>query len=276
MRSGQKYSLMDINNYCLLTDPTGLGYSYTTEYEQLGDTFVENFGKITQGQIPATVNFLSYDNFRDFVNFIEGSESLRFAYKIPFKDGAKEYLKDVKIQSLTKSQIQTNGVISESIVFDCLSLWYEENTIVYNVTSQTNEIRWDFKWDSRFIDYNVRNLKYINKGHVEAPVSIEIDGPLRSPLIELYVEGELYQTIEIMREFSQYEKLLYDSRVNKFFIGMQNEDGTQSDLFSLDYIKFENDNVLRLPKNRSCEIKLKAENNIINAKITIFPQYRIV
>lgn len=43
---GQEYSLMDIRNYCLLTEPSGLGYSYNREYEQLGNTFVETFRKI--------------------------------------------------------------------------------------------------------------------------------------------------------------------------------------------------------------------------------------
>ena len=56
---GQSYSLMDIQNYCLLTEPNGLGYSYSTEYEQLGSTFIENFRRIEQGQIAGTVNFIN-------------------------------------------------------------------------------------------------------------------------------------------------------------------------------------------------------------------------
>ena len=48
---GQEYSLMDIYKYCLLTEPSGLGYNYSTEYEQLGDTFIANLRKIEQGQI---------------------------------------------------------------------------------------------------------------------------------------------------------------------------------------------------------------------------------
>ena len=48
---GQEYSLMDIYNYCLLTDPSGLGYSYSTEYEQLGNTFITNLRKLDQGPI---------------------------------------------------------------------------------------------------------------------------------------------------------------------------------------------------------------------------------
>ena len=274
---GQEFSFMNIHDNTLFTDPSGLGYSYNTEYQQLGDTFISNLRNIQQGQISGTLNFLNYDNYTSFVNFVESSESLRIGYKIPYSDGStREYFKDVQIQSLSKTQIQTNGILSETVIFDCLSLWYEENTAIYTIESQENEIRWDFEWDSRFTDYDTRNLQYINQGHVEAPIYVEIDGQVVNPKIELYVEGELYQTVDINTTIAQYEKLLYDTRENQFFIGKQNTDGTVVSLFSLDYIDFYNDNVIRLPKNKSCEIKLTADNEVLNAKITIYPRYRAV
>lgn len=275
---GQEYSLMDIEKYCLLTEPSGLGYSYTTEYEQLANRFITNLRKLEQGQINGTINCLYYDNYRALVDFIESSENLKFAYKIPYKNGQKEYFKDVNIQHIEKTQIKTNGTISEPIAFDCLSLWYEENTTIYTIEPVSNEIRWDFRWDSRFTDYNARNLQFINKGHEEAPIMIEINGHVINPIIELYVEGELYQTVKVKTEIAKYEKLIYDTRENKFFIGKENTDGTKTDLFDLDYIDFDDvhDNVIRLPKNKSCEIKLTADNEVLNAKITILVYYKIV
>lgn len=273
---GQEYSLMDIYKYCLLTEPSGLGYNYSTEYEQLGDTFIANLRKIEQGQIEGVINFLNYDNYKNFIDYMEKSESLKFSYKIPFKNGQKEYFKDIQIQSLTKTQIQTTGVISENIIFDCLSLWYEENTTIYTIEPLTNEIRWDFKWDSSFTDYDTRNLQYINQGHVEAPILVEMNGHLVKPKIELYVEGQLYQTVPFNIEIQEYEKLLYGTRENDFYINKQNTDGTLTSLFNLDIISFENDNVIRLPKNKSCEIKLTADNEVLNAKLTILPQYKAV
>lgn len=273
---GQEYSLMDIYNYCFLSEPDGLGYSYSTEYEQLGNTFVTKLRKFEQGKISGIANFLNYDNYKKLVDFIESSENLRISYKIPFKTGAKEYFKDVQIQNLSKTQMQTNGIISETITFDCLSLWYEKNTVIYSIVPQTNEIRWDFKWDSRFTDYNSRDLQYINNGHVEAPIQVEIVGQVVNPQIELYVEGELYQKVKINTTINSFEKLLYDTRENQFSINKQNTDGTIISLFSLDYIDFENDNVIRLPKNKSCELKLTADNEVLNAQITIYPRYKAV
>ena len=276
MKNGQKYSLMDIYNYCLLTDPSGLGYSYNTEYEQLGNTFITNLRRIEKGQINGIVNFLKYDNYKNFVDFIESSEELKFVYKLPFENGEKEYLKDVSIQSLTKTQIQTNGVISESITFDCLSLWYEETITVYSMTSQEDEIKWNFKWDSKFANYNVRRLNYINKGHTEAPIIVEMKGTLINPKIQLYVEGQLYQEIEFNVEIDEYEKLLYGTKENDFYLKKENTDGTYEDLFDLDVIDPEVDNVIRLPQNKSCELRLTADNDVLHAQVTIFTYYKAV
>lgn len=157
-----------------------------------------------------------------------------------------------------------------------LSLWYEQDTIIYRIEPQQDEIRWDFRWDSRFIDYNTRTLQYINNGHIEAPIYLEIDGYVKKPLIELYVEGQLYQTITFNTTIENYEKLLYDSRENSFFIGKQNTDGTVQNLYDLDVVEFENDNVLKIPKNKSCEIKIIADNDIQNAQLTVYPQYKAI
>ena len=273
---GQEYSLMDIKNYCLLTEPSGLGYEYSSEYEQLGNTFISNLRRIEQGQITGRVNFLNYDNYKKLVDFIEQSDSLKFSYKIPFTTGEKEYFKDIQIQSLSKTEIQPNKVMSETIIFDCLSLWYEEKSTIFTIEPQENEIRWDFRWDSRFSDYNSRNLNFINQGHVEAPILVQMNGYLLNPKLELYVEGELYQTVTMTTEIQEYEKLLYGTKENEFYINKENTDGSLTSLFNLDVINFNNDNVIRLPKNRSCQLVLTADNEVLNAQVTILVYYKAI
>ena len=276
---GQEYSLMDIENYCLLSDPEGLGYSYSTEYELLGNTFITNLRKLEKGEISGTVNFTNYDNYTNLVDFIEASERLRFLYKIPYKNKEiKTFYKNVQIQNLTKTQKQTNGILSETIIFDCLSLWYEENSAIFTITPEENEIRWDFEWDSRFTDYDTRDLEYVNTGHVEAPIIAEIDGNVLNPRIELYIDGELYQTVKITTTIAEYEKLIYNSRENEFEISRQKTDGTIENLFNLDYIEFAKDKslVIRIPKNRSCRIRMTGDNEVLNAKLTIYPQYKAI
>lgn len=273
---GQEYSLMDIYNHCLLTDPSGLGYSYTTEYEQLGNTFVTNLRKFEQGQISGTANFLSYDNYKNLVDFIEASESLRFSYKIPFKNGQKEYFKDIQIQSITKTQIQPNRILSETVTFDCLSLWYEEKNIEYKIENLADVIRWDFYWNSYFNGNSSTNIPYTNSSQTEAPIRVEMDGIVENPIIDLYINNQLYQSVEINTTIQEYEKLIYNSRPNYFEITKVKTDGTTENLFNLNTINFENDNVIRIPKNKNTEIRISADSTIPKANITIYPQYKAV
>lgn len=273
---GQQYSLMDIENYCLLTEPSGLGYNYYTEYEQLGNTFIENLRRLEQGQVTGVANFLKYDNYKNLIDFIEKSEKLRIAYKIPFANGNKEFLRDVNIQSITKTQKQTNGVLSETITFDCVSLWYEENTIVYDMQHQEGEMRWDFKWDPIFRDYNARKLDFINSGHVEAPIIVEIKGPIKNPSLELTVEGKLYQTLHFNIELEEFEKLLYSSKENEFYLQKENTDGTKESIFNLNVLDFDENPIVRFPKNKSCTLQIKSETDITNATVTVLVFYKAI
>lgn len=272
---GQQFRLDDLNEGCFLVSPANLGYSYETDFVRLGYNFIENNRKIQQKNPSGIAYFKSYDKCKKFIDYIESSSELKWIYIVPYSLGEKKYYRDVVIVKLDKTE-KIGKWLACPVEFSGLSLWYEENTIIYTIEKLTNEIRWDFRWDSRFTDYDSRNLHYINEGHVEAPIYVEMDGHLVNPKIELYVKGELYQTVKVTTEIAEYEKFLYDTRENQFFIGKQNTDGTRVSLFSLDYIDFYNDNVIRLPKNKSCEIKLTADNEVLNAKLTIYPRYKAV
>lgn len=119
-------------------------------------------------------------------------------------------------------------------------------------------------------------MQYINRGHVEAPIEIAVEGPVANLKIQLFAEGELAQEVHINTEIAEYEKILYGTKENEFYINKQNTDGTLESLFSLDVLKFEEDVVVRIPKNKSCELKLVAENEILSAEVTILPQYKTV
>lgn len=178
---------------------------------------------------------------------------------------------------IPKSEIlhETN-LISEEVTFNFLSLWYKEKKATYEVKPQTDEMRWNFVWDSRFIDYDTRNLPFVNEGHVEAPIELEISGDVKNPVLELYIEGKLYQTVTIKDHILPYQKLKYGTKDNDFYIKKILEDGTEKDLFKLDVINPDNDNVIRFPKNKSSMFKMSADDEILNAQMTIYVYYKVV
>lgn len=272
---GHQFKMDNLNEGCFLVSPSNLGYSYEADFVRLGYSFIENNREIQQKNPNGTAYFKSYDKVKEFIDYVENSNELKWVYIVPFDSEEKTYYRDVIIVKLDKTE-RTGKWLSCPIEFAGLSLWYEENTVVYTITPQENEIRWDFRWDSRFSDYNSRRLQYINQGHIEAPMHVEIDGNVVNPRIELYIEGQLYQTVEITTQIQQYEKLIYDTRENQFMIARQKTDGTIESLFSLDCINPANDNVMRIPKNKSCEISLTANNEVLSARLTIYPRYKAV
>ena len=139
---------------------------------------------------------------------MEASEKLRFLYSIPYKNQNKnkEFYKDIKIQSLSKTEKQQNGILSETVVFDCLSLWYEQKETVRDMSKQDGEIRWDFKWDSKFSDYDNRTVIFENQGHTEAPFLLEIEGYVINPCISIYIDGEKIDSLNFNITLEQYEK----------------------------------------------------------------------
>lgn len=273
---GQTYSLMDIKEHALLTEPNGLGYAYSDEYQRLGYSFISNLRAIEQGTITGTLNFLEYDNYKNLVDFIEKSEALRFSYTIPFQTGEKTFYRDIQISSLEKTQLRPNGVLSEGVVFSCLSLWYSPTIAYYTMQAGEGEMRWNFKWDPRFTNYSVRSLQFINDGHVDAPIEVEIDGNVQNPTIQLFVEGKLWQEVPFNITIAQYEKLLYGTKEDDFYLLKENIDGTTENIFNLEVVDLDNDNVLRIPKGKSCELRLLADNDIQKATITIYTYYKSI
>ena len=272
---GQQFRLDNLNEGCFLVSPSDLGYSYKIDFVRLVNNFIENNKEIQQKNPKGTAYFKSYDKVKEFVDYIENSSKLKWVYILPFALGEKKYYRDVVIVKLDKTE-KSGKWLACPIEFAGLSLWYEENTIEYIVEQMENEMVWDFSWDSIFNDSNSTSIDYKNEGHVEAPVELEIGGAVTNPKIEVYIDGKLYQQVPINTNILEYEKLLYDSRENAFKIIRVKTDGTEESLFDLDIIDFENDNVIRIPKNKVCEIKLRADNTITSAKLTILPQYKCV
>ena len=271
---GQEFSLTDIQKYCFLSSPSGLGINFRSDYEQMGNTFVESIRKVSQGKISGSLYFINYDKYREFSNFVFGSNSLKFKYVIPYVNGEKIFYKDIKLINLPKSELDHKlGVLVSQVSFDCLTLWYENNIIEYSYDSNADALVWDFIWDSYFVDYGDRDIEFLNNGQSDATIELEVDGEFEDLNIQLYIENELYQEIPINVRVENFEKLFYSSKENEFEISKILSDGTKQSLFTLDNIDFSKDNVIRIPTNKSCKMTLDSETDISSAKLSIYVYY---
>lgn len=267
---GQRFSLMNIENGCLLTNPDGLGFSRTMEYEQVADDFVENINKLNQALIQAEVNFISYDNYKKFVNFVLAAKSLKIIYAVPTGQITEEYFKDVVISNLTKTEIKPNGVMTETITMDSLGLWKKKTNIIYNITAGGDEVRWNFRFPSRFISYSSRQIIYENTGHKEASFLLEIPGYVINPTLTIKQNGQVINTITITNTIALGETLYYCTKPSDMYIYKVDSNNVKTNLFST--LNINNTNFFELPQG-SCEILLTAENEINNGQLTIYQEY---
>ena len=223
-----------------------MGYSYNTEYSQIGDNFIQNIRKLAQGQISGELVFKSYNNYRSFINFVESANSLKFVYIIALENGTTEYFKDVDIASIEKGQKGLNGLLICPVIFTIKSLWYEQKEVVYNITTQEDEVRWNFRFNSRFVSYNNRKIIFQNQGHTNAPFLVEMDGYLLNPSILIEINGEEVYELTFDLTLQAGEKLFYCTRDTDLFVYKQSSDGTITNLFdSLDLNKI---NFFKIPK----------------------------
>lgn len=270
---GQRYSMMNIEKRCLLSSPSGLGYGYNIEYSQIGDEFIQNIKKIEQGKIDGELIFKNYDNYKEFVDFVESSESIKFVYRVPFNEGFVEYFKDVDLTSLEKSEKGVDGVLRVPAVFNCKSLWYEAKEIVYTIDPVSNEIRWDFRWDSVFTAYDDRNIIFNNIGHTESPFRLELNGEVSDLKITILENKEIVKQLELNGlTIASGEKFIYDTKDTNQAI-YKESNGVKTNLF--DFLSPNFINFYKLRKGEST-IRLESDGEITNGRLTIYVQYKAV
>ena len=270
---GQTFSFMDVETGAFFSDPSGLGYTYRNNYQKVGNIFSTSITELSQGSVTGQLYFTKYENYRKLINFVHKSTKLMLMYVIPYENSTKTYYKDVEMTNIGKSDKEKSGLLKCSVTLTSLSLWYEKVITKYIVEDDDTITTWDFYFDSYFPSYSSRDLDYINEGDVDASVEINIEGEVVNPKLRLYIEGELQQEIAIPITILQHEKLCYSSKEDNFYIKRKKEDGTYESLFTLDYIQFENDNVIRIPPGKQCRLVISSDDSVDVADLTIYAYY---
>jgi len=273
----EKKELFDLNNlkeYCFLTDPKNLGLSFQNDLELLGNTFIIKNSEIIASSFDAVLNFASYDNYNKFVNFVMESESLKLKYVVPFKNHKKTYYRECRIKILTKSEKNKTKLLSENIVLDFVGLWYLDNTNIFDMAHDEDEMRWDFIWDSRTIDYGAKVIHYTNKGHTPAMFKIE----LNDSLIELTITIKNSKEEDILTlDFSELDintgdKFMYSNLDNDLYIQLIKADEEIINLFNEENIDITKNIFPKLERD-TYEISINVKNEVTSGYVSIYEFY---
>lgn len=252
---GERIDCQDIDGNLFLYEVTGLGYEEEIDYIQVGNSFVENSRKIKQNQIDGELEFynMTYDEYSNFVNFILNAKELKLIY-VPKTTNRTEYYRDIDLFKIEKLEEDDYNVLPCPISMNAKSLWYEKQETTRDMSKQNREMRWNFRWDSKFTDYGNRRVVFENKGHTEAPFLLEITGYVINPAISIYVDDEETSNLKLDITLEEYEKLLYCTKDNDLYIMKQKTDGTKENLFN--ELDINNNNFFKIPK-RSIRNKIK-------------------
>ena len=91
----QQFRLDSLEEGCFFTSPSNLGLSKKIKFQKIGQTYVEISKEEEQQNPTGTLYFKSYDRYRDFINFTEDANKLKFIYKIPSENKERVYYKDI-------------------------------------------------------------------------------------------------------------------------------------------------------------------------------------
>ena len=268
---GQRIDCQKVNGNLFLYNISGLGFEKNTEYVKVGSRYITNKEDFVQIPINGELEFdeMTYDEYSNFVDFILQANSLKLIY-VPKKSARTEYFRDVDVTQLVKEEEDDFNVLTCPITMIPKSLWYERNDIIYTAEIFDDELRWDFEWDSRFADYENRNIIFENKGHVEASFLLELNGYLKNPAISIYVDNEKKYELALNLILERNEKIIYSTEDDNLRLCLIDENGNETNLFNeLDLNKI---NFFKIPKGVS-ELRLTADNEILNSKLTIFVEY---
>lgn len=269
---GQKIDCQEVSGKLFLYNVNGLGFSRNLEYARVGTAYIKNKDEFAQNVITGELEFYdnTYEQYKNFIDFILQAKSLKLIY-VHKGSNRNKYYRDIDVAQVDKFQEDDFNVLPTNITLNCTSLWYEETNFIYRVEEIQDELRWDFEWDSRFTDYENRSVQYNNNGHTKAPFLLEMGGYILNPKVSLYDDKGLINEISLNITIEENEKLIYCTRDNECQIIKVLSDGTEINL--VDDLDLENENnFFKLPIGYST-IKLSAENEILNSKLTIYKEY---
>ena len=104
--------------------PTGLGFARDNEYVRVGGAYVRSSrDTFEQGEISGRIIMKGYALYPYLTAYLLSGKELRLEYT----DGenGQTYYRDVEVQTLEKSELDTAGLLICPITFTCKSRWYQ-------------------------------------------------------------------------------------------------------------------------------------------------------
>lgn len=251
----------------------GLGYKNTLTYTQTGTAFSPDLNNPEQVPVTGTINFHrrdAYNQYQDFVQFLERYKPLKLVYTIPTTGRPNCYL-DVDVQTVEKSWMD-GPFLQCNVVFMPRGMFYTDDRRRFLVESLEGEARYDIEYDAIFNDWDRLGFEAVNIGHVPAGFLLDIEGYAE----KIVIQGIDGQENEIFRQefdivIAEGDHLVYSTQDGMLEASLHTEDGPIS---VIDRMDFTQNNFPKLPIGATRIEITSLTGQIGTIGVQIFRSYR--
>lgn len=190
-------------NGILVTEPKGLGNSFSTTYhENEKSKYLSNI-KNSFEDISFKIYFNAdgsnaYANYKNLLMFLNscGLNTIILEYN----DGITKKRCNIIIKKLPKSEINEDGLLEETFIFERLTYWYKEEKISFTLktvlTNETFPMQFPFGFIGQTLE---KEMVVTNDFFEEIPIEIKITGEIEGNITIFIADlnGNRLQEIEL-------------------------------------------------------------------------------
>ncbi len=250
-----------------LSDPTGLGMNFDTEYAN----FEEGFFSLTkkkenQAQVIADLVFVKtvYETYRELVDWIMKAEKLYLIYQ---PVGNSQYWREVEMDYLTKTEISDGKWLKAPISISGKTPWYLPTSLKISMERQlSTAMRYPFTYNED-LRYGISHVgdyaaDILPNGHVPAGLRMKYTGAIVEPIISLIgLSGKIYGSIDIDETFTSADMLEISTVPNNSFIKKIAQNGVETDLVLSGAVDLTNDPYPRAPIQEQSTLRITSEQS---------------
>lgn len=249
----------------VFTDPKGFGSEYSSSYLKVGDIWVTDSRELSQPQPSGTILFTKrmYETFQALIRFINQARQLVFVYQ---PAGIQtEYFANVDLISIEKGSYHRGQRMEVPIKLVCKSLFYTEEALKYRIQRSDKELRWDFKWETRFNDLNYVSFSFQNDGHAESPFQLSFTGYCTNPVVTVYQDNRLLHEVPFFLTLQAKETLTFSTFDDALYVEVNGTDRKEC-------LDFTRQNFFKLPIGAS-EVYFRCQTGKMNHIILSLEKY---
>lgn len=213
---GEEYSMMQASEG-IFFNPSGLGFTETTEYQQVGEFFsplTERYGQ----QVIAGDMVFGYDPYKKYLAFTKFC--MHAPLSIVYETDAGIFQIPVKLTKIEKGDTDGVSYLLCPVEFTALARMYK--TVVANNTGSAGGGKiYDYEYDYVYGDFVADTVTIDSDSVVSSPCKISIFGPCTQPRWLHYVNGIQVATGYYSGTIPASHKLVIDTTSSPYSIEEQ-------------------------------------------------------